>query len=125
MVERVKVYEKGVVPVDSEATTYGEYQFMIRDGDIFSPRVEVTEPLKNQCLHFLECVTEGTLPLTDGQAGMEVVQVMEAVDYSLQHNGAPVSLKTGQIDIQTLGNGNSTHETKTPFKHPANNSITN
>jgi predicted dehydrogenase len=90
--ERVRVFEKGVAPVPSEASTYGEYHFRMRDGDIISPRVEVSEPLKNQCSHFLECLAQGSCPLTDGREGLEVVRVMEAVDRSLEHRGAPVEV---------------------------------
>jgi predicted dehydrogenase len=91
--ERVKIYEKGVTPASPEAASFGEFQFTVRDGDIFSPRVEVSEPLKNQCLHFLECVTQDKQPFTDGQTGIAVVQVMQAIDRSLQHQGAPVLVK--------------------------------
>jgi predicted dehydrogenase len=91
--ERVKIYEKGVTPASPEAASFGEFQFTVRDGDIISPRVEVSEPLKNQCLHFLECITQDKAPFTSGQTGMAVVQVMQAIDRSLQLNGAPVLLK--------------------------------
>ncbi|MCB0194326.1 MAG: Gfo/Idh/MocA family oxidoreductase [Anaerolineae bacterium] len=100
--ERVKIYEKGVTSTSDEATNYGEFQIEMRDGDIISPKVEISEPLKTQCTHFLECISNNRLPLTDGQAGKEVVQVMEAIDYSLQHNGAPV--RVGLEKPQLLDN---------------------
>lgn len=90
--ERVRVFEKGVTPTPDEAPSYGEYHFLMRDGDIISPRVEVSEPLKNQCSHFLECVTQGSCPLTDGWEGLEVVRVMEAIDRSLERQGTPVQV---------------------------------
>jgi predicted dehydrogenase len=91
--ERVRAYEKGVTLMEPEASSYGEYQFLMREGDIISPRVEVSEPLKNQCSHFLECVTHGTRPLTGGWEGQEVVRVMEAIDRSIERNGAPVDVE--------------------------------
>jgi predicted dehydrogenase len=91
-VEQVRVFEKGVRAVDPEPLTYGEYRFQIRDGDILSPRIEVGEPLKNQCRHFLECVTRNLQPLTGGREGQEVVRVLEAVDRSLALHGAPVDV---------------------------------
>ena len=90
--EPVRVFEKGVKAVDSEPLTYGEHRLQIRDGDIVSPKVEGSEPLKNQCRHFLECVTRGTAPATDGRAGAAVVRVLEAVDRSLSLKGAPVEV---------------------------------
>jgi predicted dehydrogenase len=95
--ERVKVYEKGVILAEPEATTYCEYHFLMRDGDIISPRIEVSEPLKNQCSHFLSCVRQGQRPFTDGFAGLAVVRVMEAVDRSIAQNGVPVPLQNGGI----------------------------
>jgi predicted dehydrogenase len=94
ILERVKIYEKGVALATSEATSYGEFQFTMRDGDIISPHVEVSEPLKTQCAHFLECILQNAVPFTDGQAGLEVVQVMEAIDRSVQYNGAPVAVRS-------------------------------
>lgn len=91
--ERVRVYEKGVTPAAAEASSYGEYHFLMRDGDIISPRVEVSEPLKAQCRHFLECIAQAVLPFTDGKAGLEVVRVMTAIDRSIQNKGAPVDVR--------------------------------
>lgn len=90
--ERVRVFEKGVVPAPSEAASYGEYQYLMRDGDIISPHVPVSEPLKTQCIHFLECVNEKKQPLTDGRNGWNVVRVMEAIDQSIQRKGEPVQI---------------------------------
>jgi len=90
--EQVRIFERGVRPVDPEPLNFGEYHFQIRDGDIVSPRVEIAEPLKNQCRHFLECITDKQRPLTGGKEGHEVVQVLQAVDRSLALGGAPVEI---------------------------------
>jgi predicted dehydrogenase len=95
--ERVKVYAKGVAPAQPANSTFGEFQYQIRNGDIISPHIEASEPLKNQCKHFLECVEHGTEPLTHGQAGLDVVQVLTAIDKSIAQNGAPIDIETGQI----------------------------
>ena len=96
--EAVRVFEKGVAPMDSEPASYGEYRFSIRDGDITSPRIEISEPLKNQCRHFVECVTEGRRPRSGGPEGRDVVRVLEGVDRSLRRNGAPVKLWRSEDD---------------------------
>ena len=90
--EPVRVFEKGIEPASAAAPSYGEYPFHLRDGDITSPKISVSEPLKNQCAHFIECITEGQRPLTDGAAGLEVVQIMEAIDRSVAQRGAPVAV---------------------------------
>lgn len=107
ILERVKIYEKGITPAKLEATSYGEFQFTMRDGDIISPHIEVSEPLKAQCAHFLECIVQNVPPFTNGQAGLEVVQVMEAIDRSLQYNGAPVTVKPRLDPVLVQTNGAS------------------
>jgi predicted dehydrogenase len=92
-VEQVRVFDKGVMAVASEPSSFGEYQFQIRDGDIFSPKIEFSEPLKNQCRHFLECVVQDIRPLTSSLEGLEVVQVLEAIDRSIERKGTPVEVE--------------------------------
>jgi len=91
-IEQVRVFEKGVKAAPEEPLTYGEHRLQIRDGDIVSPKLEISEPLKNQCRHFVECVVSGKTPLTSGRDGERVVRVLEAVDRSLRLHGAPVEL---------------------------------
>jgi predicted dehydrogenase len=88
--EPVRIFEKGVGQ-SSVPTNFGE-QFAMRNGDIISPNIGLSEPLKEQCLHFIDCVLQGTRPLTDGQAGLEVVRVMVAIDESLKRKGLPIEL---------------------------------
>jgi predicted dehydrogenase len=88
--ERVRVFEKGI-EADAEASpTFGEFHFLLRDGQIISPVVEASEPLKNQCQHFVECIRDGRRPTSDGLVGRGVVSVMEAVDRSLAEGGHPI-----------------------------------
>ncbi len=35
------------------------------------------EPLRNECIHFLECIASRQAPLTDGHEGLRVLQVLE------------------------------------------------
>lgn len=86
--EKVKVYDKSAVKDD------GSPIFKLHAGDIFVPRVANTEPLANEIAHFAQCIREGTRPLTDGQAGLDVVRVMEAAQKSMEQHGAPVQLIT-------------------------------
>jgi predicted dehydrogenase len=91
--ERVRIYEKGVSPAEKDVDSFGEFRFLIRDGDIISPKVEPSEPLKNQCQQFLDCLVRGETPLSDGRFGWRVVKTMEAIQRSLEQRGAPVEVK--------------------------------
>lgn len=73
--ERVKIYEKGV-GVSEDYDDFGEFQLSLRDGDIISPKLEFVEPVRELCLHFINCVRDRVQPLTDGKAGYEVVKVV-------------------------------------------------
>ena len=92
-VEQVRVFEKGVSPVEHEPLNYGEFRFEIRDGDIISPRIEPVEPLKHQCRHFLDCVRTGKRPISSGVEGRDVVRVLEAVNRSIECKGLQVEVE--------------------------------
>lgn len=90
--EQVRVFEKGVAPIEHEPRTFGEYQLQIREGDIISPHFAISEPLKNECQHFLECVRLGRQPITGGREGRQVVRTLEAIDRSIKENGAQIEV---------------------------------
>ena len=50
--------------------------------------IEDTEPLRSECLHFLDCVASRRQPITDGREGLRVLSVLDACQRSLQHNGS-------------------------------------
>ena len=91
--ERIRIFEKGVSPVQTDVGGFGEFQLQIRDGDIISPKVEASEPLKNECVHFLDCIANGARPLSDGRNGLAVVKALVAIQESMRRNGAPVEVQ--------------------------------
>jgi predicted dehydrogenase len=90
--EKIKLYDKGVDAPPSY-DTYGDY-ITLRIGDIVIPKVNMSEPLKNECQHFLDCIQGGKKPLSDGQDGLRVLRVLEATQKSLESRGEPVELKS-------------------------------
>lgn len=48
------------------------------------------EPLKAECLHFLECVRERKRPNTDGENGLRVLKVLHLASESIRIQGQPV-----------------------------------
>jgi predicted dehydrogenase len=68
--EKVKVYDKGVHLGGRE----GVYDLLVnyRSGDMWAPRLEVTEALKEELAYFVECVYEGKKPINDGMADCEL-----------------------------------------------------
>ncbi len=92
--EKIKIFDKGV-SAPPHYDTFAEFHFAYRYGDIFSPRVEQTEPLKVECEHFLECIREKKRPRSDGYSGLRVVRILEAICRSIQNGGAAVHLRKG------------------------------
>ncbi len=89
--EKIKLYKKGI-SVDKSYVNFGEFQLLLRDGDILSPKVDPQEPLRLQCQHFISCLKTGKRPFTDGNNGAEVVKVMNAIDKSLKAGGRTVKI---------------------------------
>ncbi len=87
---KLRIYDKGVSRLATGDSR--EYFYRLRSGDIHIPRIELTEPLANECQHFLECIRTGARPRTDGENGVRVVQVLEAAQASLKADGAPVQV---------------------------------
>jgi|SRR5579859_7744652 len=74
--------------------TFAEFHYAYHYGDMYVPYIKQEEPLKAECQHFIECIRQGSAPLTNGQNGLSVVQILEASSKSLKHGGAPIALKT-------------------------------
>jgi predicted dehydrogenase len=87
---KVKIYDKGVYRKGE--SIYGEFQYKIHSGDINIPKINMSEPLRNECAHFVECVRSGASPRTGGENGLRVVRVLEAAQRSLSSGGETVRL---------------------------------
>lgn len=97
--EKVMIYEKGIAAAEIQPSSYGEYQLLVRDGDVISPRIEIREPLKYQVQHFISCIENGTKPLSDGHAGLAVIRCLEAIDRSIQEKGQPMYINPQESTI--------------------------
>ena len=72
--------------------TFAEFHYAYHYGDVYIPYIKQEEPLKTECQHFLDCIRQGTQPLTSGEDGLELVRILEASSESLKKGGAPVRL---------------------------------
>jgi len=78
--EKLKIYDKGVRLPSYDS--YGD-SITVRFGDIYSPRIDIREPLGIECEHFLDCVEKGERPLTDGRDGLRVVRALERAEQAM------------------------------------------
>lgn len=88
--EKVKIYDKGIKVTTQE----GIYKTLIqyRTGDIHVPHIDNSEPLRVEIEHFVDCIKYGTVPLTNGKMGLEVVRILETTQKSIKNDGMPVPL---------------------------------
>jgi len=85
-IEKVCIYDKGIEMSKPPQTERERYRALVqyRNGDMRAPAYENHEALKTEALHFIECITTGSTPLSDGRSGMRVVKLLELADAALK-----------------------------------------
>lgn len=88
--EKIKVYDRGVDITNAQ----GVYRLLVsyRSGDMWAPKLEQVEALRQELSYFVECVESGTNPHNDGHAGLRVVSMLKAASESLNQKGSLVYL---------------------------------
>lgn len=84
-------YGEGMAPNIGSAVSY-------RRGDVISPNIEFREPLLLENQYFVDCILGRNEQRQDGQNGLDVVRVLEAIDSAME-NGKPVSIKGGTANL--------------------------
>ena len=109
-IEKIRIFDARVER-PPHYDTFGEFQYSYHYGDVHLPYIKQEEPLKVECQHFLDCIRNGTTPLTSGQQGVELVEILEASTESLKRGGGAVNLPYRQNGgIQQNGsNGGNGH----------------
>src|SRR5918912_4148617 len=94
--EKVRIYDSGVTTNRNANSSDKEaaYQTLVsyRTGDVWVPKLDSTEALHYVCEEFLSAIRTGRRPLTDAEAGLRVVRLLEAAQESIRRGGAPVEL---------------------------------
>jgi predicted dehydrogenase len=90
--EKIKVYDKGVSFTD-DPQQIQEMRVGYRTGDMWAPKLAVTEALRLEGEHFVDCIERGTAPETDGHLGVRVVELIEAATSSMRGKGETVYIK--------------------------------
>jgi predicted dehydrogenase len=86
---KLTVYEKASSP--SRFDTWGEFQ-ALRTGDVRIPQVPNAEPLVQETKAFVAAICEGRATVASGAEGLAVVEVLTALQTSLEQRGAPIRL---------------------------------
>jgi predicted dehydrogenase len=91
--EKVKVYDRGITLNSGPDNLY---QLLVgyRSGDMWAPRLDTKEALSIEIQHLVDCVEHGKRPMTDGEAGREVVRILENGTRSMREQGRPIELSS-------------------------------
>ena len=89
--EKIRIYDKGV---DMAGSVVGyEQSLAIRSGDMLIPKTPGREPLRIECLHFLECIEKQKAPRRPtGTTASAWSASIDAATRSLKASSAPVNL---------------------------------
>jgi len=98
--ERIKIFDKGIDRHNksgrmAEYETFMEYSLIHRAGEVVIPKVNINEPLKQECRHFIECIIGNKEPLTSGRSAIDVVRILESAEKSLHDDGSDVAIEKG------------------------------
>jgi predicted dehydrogenase len=89
--EKLKIYDRGIT-VNNDAELRHGTLVGYRTGDVWAPHLDSAEPLQTMVRHFVECIRENKTPLTDGEAGLRVVRILDAAQRSIKAQGGRITL---------------------------------
>lgn len=84
--DTLRVYDKGLAEPPNY-DSFGEFHCVIRNADVYLPRIDKGEPLVNQANAFVDAVLNGSAVRSDGAGAADVVSVLEAITSSMEQGG--------------------------------------
>ena len=93
--EKVKIYDRGVeVKATNNHAKDGIHDLLVsyRSGDVYIPKLDGSEALKSEVQYFVKCLEKNEEPFNSGQAGLQVVRLLEAADESIKKGGQRILL---------------------------------
>ena len=89
VMEPIRLFEKGIQKESQDQVNFGEFKFLLRDGDIISPKIEFHEPLKMIVDSFVSIVLHGAANITDGLFAYNISSIILAAHRSIENSGCP------------------------------------
>ncbi|MBN1550255.1 Gfo/Idh/MocA family oxidoreductase [bacterium] len=82
------------------------------------------EPLRLECETFLDCITNGTRPVTDGNEGLRVLKILNASQRSLNHEGIKIQVNESGLSLDTTPQkpemtSKQMYDSRNVFIHPS------
>lgn len=80
--KKISVYGEG-----EDLRKHGGAKFSINlsygTGEITYPDIPKAEPLREECVHFIQCITDKKKPRSDGRDGLNVIRIIEEANASI------------------------------------------
>jgi predicted dehydrogenase len=92
--EKIKIFNKNAnVIKNTTGGDFASFQVALHSGDILIPSINNKEPLREEFNHFIDCIINNKTPLTNGENGLAVVEILDALQQSLENNSKIIYLK--------------------------------
>ena len=82
--EPVRIFKKGISMVERSEADFGKFRFLLRDGDIISPKTNMSEPLSEMVDSFISAILDNKKIDFDGRFSLEITKTLVAIQKSLQ-----------------------------------------
>jgi len=89
---KLTIYETGVDVDQLDVAERHHLNEQHRLGDVVTPRIDTTEPLRRMVADFARSCVEGTTPLSDAETALRVVAILEAAQESIEQDGERIEL---------------------------------
>jgi predicted dehydrogenase len=90
--DKVIIFDKGV-EIPPYSVTEDEFRASYRHGDERVYPLNWSEPLREECSHFVECISAGVTPRSSGEDGLKVLKVLETAQRSLNNSGVELQVE--------------------------------
>ena len=79
LTQELEVFDRGIIEekFDEKYDSFGAFKLITKQGDDLKLNIKNKEPLKEEILHFIDCVVNNKKPITDGSVGVEIVRIIE------------------------------------------------
>ncbi|WP_433215795.1 Gfo/Idh/MocA family protein [Dactylosporangium sp. CS-047395] len=97
--QRIAIYDRGVevaAPEELGPDQRRDMQISYRSGDMLAPALQEKEALGQMVAAFAGAIRSGVPSLTDGRAGLRVLEILEAASRSLADGGVAIPLVEGE-----------------------------
>jgi len=88
--EKIKIYDTGYQYENDDERN--DILVDYRTGDIYVPKIKMTEALSLMAADFIKSIENNTNPISNAQLGLDVVEILDAAERSIKSNGKEISL---------------------------------